>query len=334
MTPDTVVSGAPISIGDWQPHNYDGSLGSGDMPMKTALAKSMNIPAVHLLQTVGIQTGAQMVRRFGIKVPMSPYLPSALGATEVPLDQMVSAYSAFPNKGIRVEPHMIRKVLDRDGAALEEWERTTYKVVNQYVALTMVSMMRGVVTGGTATAASVLPHPVAGKTGTVNDHTDVWFIGYTPTYVTGVWMGYPGKKKPLGNDMTGGKGALPMFVEFMKTFLKDKEKEEFPKAPEMPEDMRELFRQRQRELAAERAELAAQAKTDEDTDVLPAGTTEPKLEQMTLPPPPKADADEQPKAQPKPETATPKIEAPPPPATRPREAEPAKKKGKKGDGEP
>ena len=155
MTPDTPVSGAPISIGDWQPHNYDGSLGCGDLPMKTALAKSMNIPAVHLLQTVGIQTGAQMVRRFGIKVPMSPYLPSALGATEVPLDQMVSAYSAFPNKGIRVEPHLIRKVLDRDGATLEEWERTTYKVMNEYVALTMVSMMRGVVTGGTATAANV-----------------------------------------------------------------------------------------------------------------------------------------------------------------------------------
>jgi penicillin-binding protein 1A len=334
MTPETTVSGAPISIGDWQPHNYDGSLGCSDMPLKTALAKSMNVPAVHLLQTVGIQTGAQMVRRFGVKVPMSPYLPSALGATEVPLDQMVSAYSAFPNKGIRVEPHLIRKVLDRDGATLEEWERTTYKVMNEYVALTMVSMMRGVVTGGTATAANVLPHPVAGKTGTVNDHTDVWFIGYTPTYVTGVWMGYPGKKKPLGNDMTGGKGALPMFVEFMKTFLKDKDKEEFPKAPDMPEDMRELFRQRQRELAAERAEFAAEAKENDDTESLPAGTTEPKLEQMTLPPPPKADADDQPKAQPKPEIAAPKIEAPPPAATRPREAEPAKKKGKKGDGEP
>ena len=131
--------------------------------------------------------------------------------------------------------------------------------------------------------------PVAGKTGTVNDHTDVWFIGYTPTYVTGVWMGYPGKKKPLGNDMTGGKGALPMFVDFMKTFLKDKAKEEFPKAPEMPEDMRELFRQRQRELAAERAELAAEAEKDEDENALPAGTTEPKLEQVTMPPPPKAD---------------------------------------------
>src|SRR6201988_330609 len=332
MTPDTTVSGAPISIGDWQPHNYDGSTGCSDMPLKTALATSMNIPAVHLLQTVGIQTGAQMVRRFGIKVPMSPYLPSALGATEVPLDQMVSAYSAFPNKGIRVEPHLIRKVLDRDGAALEEWERTTYKVMNEYVALTMVSMMRGVVTGGTATAANVLPIPVAGKTGTVNDHTDVWFIGYTPTYVTGVWMGYPGKKKPLGNDMTGGKGALPMFVDFMKTFLKDKPKEEFPKAPDMPEDMRELFRQRQRELAAERADLAAEAEKTEDESALPAGTTEPKLEQVTMPPPPKTDED-QPKA-PKSEGTSPKVEQTPPPVTRPGEAEPAKKKGKKGDGEP
>jgi len=333
MTPDTVVSGAPINLDDWQPHNYDGSLGSGDLPMKTALAKSMNIPAVHLLQTVGIQTGAQMVRRFGVKVPMSPYLPSALGATEVPLDQMVSAYSAFPNKGIRVEPHLIRKVLDRDGAALEEWERTTYKVMNEYVALTMVSMMRGVVTGGTATAANSLGVPLAGKTGTVNDHTDVWFIGYTPTYVTGVWMGYPGKKKPLGNDMTGAKGALPMFIDFMKTYLKDKEKEEFPKAPEMPEDMRELYRQRQRELAAERAELTAAAAEAEDENALPATTTEPKLEQVTLPPPPKADSEAP--AQPKPEAPTPKVDAPPPTTTRPREAEPpAKKKGKKGDGEP
>src|ERR1043166_4159037 len=333
MTPDTTVSGAPISIGDWQPHNYDGSTSCGDMPLKTALAKSMNIPAVHLLQTVGIQTGAQMVRRFGIKVPMSPYLPSALGATEVPLDQMVSAYSSFPNKGIRVEPHLIRKVLDRDGATLEEWERTTYKVMNEYVALTMVGMMRGVVQGGTASAAQVLGVPLAGKTGTVNDHTDVWFIGYTPTYVTGVWMGYPGKKKPLGNDMTGAHGALPMFIDFMKTFLKDKEKEDFPKAPEMPEDMRELFRQRQRELAAERAEFAADAAKSEEDGTLPAtGTTELKLEQVTLPPPPKAE-EERP-ALPKPEVTTPKVETPPPAATRPREAEPAKKKGKKGEGEP
>jgi penicillin-binding protein 1A len=335
MTPDTTVSGAPIKIGPWEPHNYDGSLGNGDMPMKMALAKSMNVPAVHLLQTVGIQTGSQMVRRFGIKVPMAPYLPSALGATEVPLDQMVSAYSAFPNKGIRVEPHLIRRVLDRDGAVLEEWEKTTYKVVNSYVALTMVSMMRGVVQFGTATAASSLGVPVAGKTGTVNDHTDVWFIGYTPTYVTGVWMGYPGRKKPLGNDMTGGHGALPMFITFMKDYLKGKPKEEFDKAPGMPEDMKELFRQRQRELQAERAQIGEDSakETDEDTNTTPdAGSTEPKLEQMTLPPPPKAD--EGPANPPaRTEPVTPHVDTPPP-ATRPREVDPAKKKGKKGGDEP
>jgi penicillin-binding protein 1A len=247
---------------------------------------------------------------------------------------MVSAYSAFPNKGIRVQPHVILKVLDRDGGPLEEWRHTTYKVMNEYVALTMVSMMRGVVTSGTATAATSLGVPLAGKTGTVNDHTDVWFIGYTPTYVTGVWMGYPGRKRPLGNDMTGGKGALPMFIEFMKTFLKDKPKEDFPKAPSMPEDMRELFRQRQRELALERAEFAADAAKTEEEGATPDTTiTQPKLEQVTMPPPPKT---EEPAAnpQPKSEAPPPKTEVVAPPATRPREAEPQKKKGKKGDGEP
>src|SRR5438876_6868687 len=288
MTPDTTVSGAAIDINGWQPHNYDGSLSCADMTLKTALAHSMNIPAVHLLQTVGIQTGSQMVRRFGIKVPMAPYLSSALGATEVPLDQMVSAYSAFPNKGIRVEPHMIRKVLDRDGAVMEEWEKTTYKVFSEYVALTMVSMMRGVIQGGTGSAAQVLGVPLAGKTGTVNDHTDVWFMGYTPTYVTSIWMGYPGRKKPLGNEMTGAAGALPYFIEFMKDFLKDKPKEDFPKAPSMPEDMREMYKQRQRELQLERAQMAVDDQTDEtDKNAKPDANTitTPRLEDTTLPAP-------------------------------------------------
>lgn len=336
MTPDTTVSGAAIDINGWQPHNYDGSLSCGDMPLKTALAHSMNIPAVHLLQTVGIQTGAQMVRRFGIKVPMAPYLPSALGATEVPLDQMVSAYSVFPNKGIRVEPHMIRRVLDRDGAVMEEWEKTTYKVFSEYVALTMVSMMRGVIQGGTGSGAQVLGVPLAGKTGTVNDHTDVWFLGYTPTYVTGVWMGYPGRKKPLGNEMTGAAGAMPYFIEFMRDFLKDKPKEDFPKAPTMPEDMKEMYKQRQRELQLERAQMTTDeqdTKTDEKTD---SNTiTTPRLEDNTLPPAPKTDAPPEPRTN----TETPKETKPAAPVatpaqTRPREAEPAKKKGKKGDDGP
>jgi penicillin-binding protein 1A len=186
---------------------------------------------------------------------------------------------------------------------------------------------------GTATAAQSLGIPLAGKTGTVNDHTDVWFIGYTPTYVTGVWLGYPGKKRPLGNDMTGAHGALPMFIDFMKTFMKDKPKEDFQKAPDMPEDMKELFRQRQRELAAERAEFAADAEKAADENATPTGSPgEPKMQQETMPPPPKAE--EPSHNEPKAEPATPKVETPPPAQTRPRETEPAKKKGKKGDGEP
>lgn len=259
MTPETIVSGAPMRRGGWQPHNYDGSLSHGNVPMKVALAKSYNLAAVHLLDQVGVQTGAQMVRRFGITNPMAPYLPSALGASEVSLFEMVSAYSVFPNKGVRVEPHLIRKVLDRDGKVLEEWEKTTSKVTSEYVALTMVEMMEGVVkAGGTATGANAGGHPLAGKTGTVNDHTDVWFIGYTPTYVTGIWMGNPTKKESLGRGMTGGQGAVPYFNSFMIPFMKDKERESFPKPPAIPADIRALVEQRKRE-ELEKLEKAEEA---------------------------------------------------------------------------
>ncbi len=248
MTPDMTVSGAPIKKGGWMPHNYDGSFSHGNVPMKIALAKSYNIAAVHLLQMVGIQTGAQMVRRFGITNPMAPSLPSALGASEASLLEMTSAYSTFPNKGVRVQPHLIRKVLSRDGTVLEEWEKTTYKVTSEYVALTMVDMMRGVTQGGgTAPNAQAAGHQLAGKTGTVNDQTDVWFIGYTPTYVTGVWMGNPLRKESLGRGMTGGHGALPYFNAFMNPFMKDKEKDKFPDAPPIPAEIKTKIERNKRE---------------------------------------------------------------------------------------
>lgn len=248
MTPETMVSGAPIKRGGWMPKNYDGSLSHGNVPMKTALAKSLNLAAVHLLDQVGVQTGAQMVRRFGITNPMAPSLPSALGASEVSLQEMVSAYSAFPNKGVRVEPHLIRKVYSRDGSLLEEFKGTTSRVTSEYVAGTMVEMMQAVTSaGGTAPGATAIGHPVAGKTGTVNDQTDVWFIGYTPTYVTGVWMGNPTKKESLGAGMTGGHGALPFFNAFMIPFMKDKEKEKFYETPPIPSDIKSLVAQRKRE---------------------------------------------------------------------------------------
>jgi penicillin-binding protein 1A len=248
MTPESIVSGAPIKRGGWSPSNYGGSKSHGNVPMKVALAKSYNIAAVHLLDQVGIQAGAQMVRRFGITNPMAPSLPSALGASEASLLEMVSAYSVFPNKGMRVQPHLIRKVMNRDGSLLEEWGKTTYRVTSEYVALTMVEMMRGVVSGGgTAGNANAAGHPLAGKTGTVNDETDVWFIGYTPTYVTGVWMGNPLRKESLGKGMTGGHGALPYFNAFMSQFMKDKKRETFEDAPPIPSDIKALIERKKRE---------------------------------------------------------------------------------------
>lgn len=248
MTPDMVVSGAPIKRGGWTPHNYDGSLSHGNVPMKIALAKSYNIAAVHLLEQVGIQAGGQMVRRFGITNPMAPSLPSALGASEASLLEMTAAYSSFPNKGIRMAPHLIRKVYNRDGSLLEEYEGTSSKVTSEYVALTMVQMMRGVTGGGgTAAGANASGHQLAGKTGTVNDHTDVWFIGYTPTYATGVWMGNPLRKESLGSGMTGGHGALPFFNAFMIPFMKDKPKDTFPAPPPMPSEVKRASEERKRE---------------------------------------------------------------------------------------
>jgi len=247
MTPDMLVSGAPVKRGGWMPHNYDGSLSHPNVPMKVALAQSYNLAAVHLLEQVGIQAGGQMVRRFGITNPMAPSLPSALGASEASLLEMTSAYSSFPNKGIRMQPHMIRKVYSRDGTLLEEWDQESSKVMSEYVALTMVGLMRGVVNAGTASGASAGGHPLAGKTGTVNDHTDVWFIGYTPTYVTGVWMGNPERKESLGKNMTGGVGALPFFNGFMNPFMKDKPRESFPNPPSMPSEIRALMERNKRE---------------------------------------------------------------------------------------
>ncbi len=338
MTPDMLVSGAPIKRGGWSPHNYDGSLSHPNVPMKVALAKSYNLAAVHLLEQVGIQAGAQMVRRFGITNPMAPSLPSALGASEVSLLEMVAAYSAFPNKGIRMTPHLIRKVYSRDGSLLEEWDNSSSKVMSEYVALTMVQMMRGVTApGGTAPGASAAGQPLAGKTGTVNDHTDVWFIGYTPTFTTGVWMGNPERKENLGGGMTGGHGALPYFNAFMNSFMKGKPRESFPSPPSMPSDIRALMERNKREELeklerADQAAIRSGALADAEADKTDETATEPGATDATGGDKPQVNI----------EPAKPRLPQPEPPKAPVREperrtepqAQPegGKRKGKKGDG--
>lgn len=336
MTPDSAVSGAPIKRGGWQPHNYDGSLSHPNVPMKIALAKSYNLAAVHLLEQVGIQTGAQMVRRFGITNPMAPSLPSALGASEASLLEMVSAYSSFPNKGIRIQPHLIRKVMSRDGSLLEQWDNKSFKVTSEYVALTMVEMMRGVTAGGgTAPGASAGGQPLAGKTGTVNDHTDVWFIGYTPTYVTGVWMGNPLRKESLGAGMTGGHGALPYFNAFMIPFMKDKKRETFPNAPPMPSEIKreaERLKRDQQEML-ERSDLDTKKsttttkldKTGENTTTTDGnGSTDPAGGE------PSNERPIRPQNTPRVENTP--VRPNPQPTPKPEAPEGGKRKGKKGDG--
>lgn len=341
MTPDMLVSGAPIKRGGWMPHNYDGSTSHPNVPMKIALAKSYNLAAVHLLEQVGIQAGGQMVRRFGITNPMAPSLPSALGASEASLIEMTSAYSAFPNKGIRVHPHLIRKVYSRDGTLLEESKNQSSKVTSEYVALTMVDMMRGVTSGGgTAAGASGGGNPVAGKTGTVNDHTDVWFIGYTPTYATGVWMGNPERKESLGSGMTGGHGALPFFNAFMIPFMKDKPRESFPGVPPIPSDIKTLMERNKRE-ELEKLEKAEQAAIKSGATLGTSSnsatgttTTEPGLTTGTSPTGTSPDAPKNPDDD-NPTSTKPVITQPPArnPETKPADAPQGKpRKGKKGDG--
>lgn len=337
MTPDMLVSGAPVKRGGWSPHNYDGSLSHPNVPLKIALAKSYNLAAVHLLEQVGIQSGGQMVRRFGITNPMAPSLPSALGASEASLIEMTSAYSTFPNKGIRIPPHLVRKVYSRDGTLLEEWDKGSSKVTSEYVALTMVELMRGVVgPGGTAPGASAAGQPLGGKTGTVNDQTDVWFIGFTPTYVTGVWMGNPERKESLGAGMTGGHGALPYFNSFMNAFMKGKPIERFPNTPAMPSEIKSLMERNKREeleklekaeQAGIRSGAAASGRTvttavDTTTTVVP--TVDTGIDGVKAP----ISGDDPPPI--KVQTPQPQIKKPDPPAVERPEGE--KPKGKKGEG--
>ncbi|MGH9825746.1 MAG: penicillin-binding protein 1A, partial [Blastocatellia bacterium] len=219
FTPDSVVDASPFidPVTGWQPHNFEGNFGGGMMSLRAALQHSVNVVAVRLLSIVGVDKGADVVKRFGLPNPMKRVLPSALGATEEPLVDMTSAYSAFSNEGVRVKPHLIKSVTDADGNAVGQWKSESYKVMSGYVAGQMQDMMRAVVLGGTGSRMmsnkELAKRMICGKTGTVNDFTDAWFLGYTPSYSCGVWIGYPGLKKSLGPQEQGALAALPMWMD-------------------------------------------------------------------------------------------------------------------------
>lgn len=323
LKPDDIVNDAPFRRGNYEPHNYDNQF-MGAMPLRKALALSRNIPAVRVLDEIGVKQASEVVRRLGLPNPMAPFLPSALGATEEPLLAMVSAYSTFPNNGVRVEPVRIRKVVDRDGNVIEEAKPKSYKVFSDYVAAQMVDMMRGSVQYGTATRAGALGRELAGKTGTVNDFTDAWFIGYSPSVVCGVWIGYSDNKKSLGKGESGSSAALPFWTDFMQAYFKDKPKEKFGPIPPVPDELKQQQLARSRERAAELARIAAQS-----GDVLPGSPDLPNLDPLANLPAPTPT----PTPAPTPPPRAP--EPPPPPRTETRARDKDKDKDRdKDDDEP
>jgi penicillin-binding protein 1A len=212
--PFTTVSGGQ----SYSPHNYDEKF-EGTITLRRALAGSRNVPAVKLAEKVGISSVVDMTRRFGITTPLPPYLPLALGAADMKLLEHVSAFTVFPNDGIRIDPHMIRRVTSYDGALLEEAHPEVHDVISPEVARTMTAMLEEVIQFGTGIQAKALGRPAAGKTGTTQDYTDAWFVGFTPQLTSGVWVGFDDKQISLGKKETGARAALPIWVEFMQGAL-------------------------------------------------------------------------------------------------------------------
>ncbi len=221
--PDDKIMDEPTTFNSggtpYTPHNFDHRF-EGSITLRRALADSRNVPAVKLAQQVGMSAVAEYARKFGITSQIPPFLPVALGAADLTLYEQTSAFTVFPNDGVRIEPRYIRKVTDYEGHVLEEDLPEARDVISARTARTMVSLLRGVVEHGTAAAARRLNHPVAGKTGTTNNYTDAWFVGFSPGITCGVWMGYD-EKHPLGENETGGVAALPIWMDFMRAALAD-----------------------------------------------------------------------------------------------------------------
>jgi penicillin-binding protein 1A len=235
-SPDDTVLDAPVTFetesGPYSPHNYDEKF-EGIITLRRALAQSRNIPALKLADKIGIRTVIDYAERFGITSRMPPYLPVALGSAEITLMEQTSAYSVFPNDGVRVIPRYISKVTDYEGRVLEEDYPEVKDVVSERTARIMTSMLREVVLHGTGIAAAKLPFPVAGKTGTTNDFTDAWFVGFSPIMSCGVWVGFD-EKKSLGAKETGARAALPIWINFMTAALTGKDPGQFQPPPSAP----------------------------------------------------------------------------------------------------
>lgn len=234
-TPASTIWDTPVSFETgpgqppYSPQNYDHTF-EGPVTLRRALEQSRNIPAVKLMDQLGARQVIAYARRLGIDSPLPPYLPIALGAAEATLEEMTSAYSVFPNQGVHMQPYSILKVMDREGNVLEENRPEPRDAIRADTAYVITNLLRGVVQRGTATRAASLNWPVGGKTGTTDDYTDAWFVGFDPDITIGVWIGLD-QKKPIGHNMTGSEAALPIWMDVMEAWIGDRKEPPTFEAP-------------------------------------------------------------------------------------------------------
>lgn len=228
--PFDTIDDAPFSIlsgGHWySPHNYDGTY-EGRITLRRALAASRNVAAVRLATRVGMSNVIAMAHRFGINEDLPDYYPVVLGAASLTLLEHTSAFTVFPNGGVRVEPHYIRRITTYDGALVYEAHPEVYDVLSPQVADSMTAMLEDVVNIGTGIRAKTLGRPCGGKTGTTQNWTDAWFLGFTPSLTAGVWVGNDNDSISLGRGEQGSLASLPIWVDYMKGALDDSPIEQF-----------------------------------------------------------------------------------------------------------
>ena len=229
-SPQQMILDTPATFytasGAYTPHDFEGNY-LGSISLLKAFAESRNIPALRLAEQVGMRKVIDTAHRFGVTSNIPNYLPVALGAVEITLEQQVGAYSVFPNDGILVEPHLIRKVANSDGMTLSQDSAKVTEVTTTRTARTMMTLFKEAVQSGTAVDAAALHHALGGKTGTTSNYTDAWFVGFSPSITCGVWVGYDSRQS-LGDKETGAKAALPIWADFMKVAIASKPGERFP----------------------------------------------------------------------------------------------------------
>lgn len=229
LTPATVLDDAPLELDPfetggvpWDPKNFDGSM-DGPITLRDALRKSKNLVSIRVLQRIGIEAAREHVARFGFDMAhIPPYLTMALGAGEVTPLAMATAYSVFANGGYLVRPYLITRITDHAGRVLESFQNPAPELVlDPRNAFIMTTLLQDVVRRGTATAAMSLGRSdLAGKTGTTNDHRDAWFAGYNAYRVAVAWVGYD-QPRPMGGGETGSVAALPIWMAYMASVLRD-----------------------------------------------------------------------------------------------------------------